>query len=89
MFDGLITTMEGMIRDSVSMAGSSKLNTEGFKKCVVLANAGWKCVSGEHIEDRPNSICLVWNKEGYEDESVTISFGEQQLWLAYIERSKK
>lgn len=89
MIDGLINTMEGMIRDSVSMAGTSKLNTEGFQKCVALTAAGWACVEGQPVEDRPNSILLIWNKEGYEKESVILSFGEQQLWLAYVERSKK
>jgi len=89
MIDGLIKNMEEMIRNSVSAVGHTKVKVDGLKKCVALMEDDWKCVAGNYVGQSPNAIELVWKKEGYEDENVVLAFGEQQIWLAYLEGKNK
>lgn len=91
MMDDLIKSMESFIQKSVSLSRdpNKKVDISKFKECVALDKNEWKCTGGRLPEDNSNDFITEWRKEGEVDREVRLSFGEQQLWLAYMEKKYK
>lgn len=56
-----------------------------WKYCAALLESGWKSTECKVVKNSSDLI-FVWNKEGEKEINVRLSFVEQRLWLAYLER---
>ena len=93
----LMSMLEGLLetaRRNAAQSYTNKSMSEYLKDhpkvghCIALAKAEWKAVSCVR-EETSSTITVTWQKADKPDINIKLSFLEQRLWFAYLERKEK
>jgi hypothetical protein len=98
----VVDAMSSFIEQTKNMQRQMPNKSEKKDKwleCIRLLKSGWKNISCYDVEEpsqedsdeetfASNDIVFVWQK-GEETKHVRLSFKEQVLWLAYLERNNE